>query len=156
MCGRGIMDFELLLKFIGYFSDYLAALSRALFTCFLDNLCLNICIHLPDLKHRPPWTFHNVERKLNFLEYSLQSFCTAYIKFPRFWTNFCFPLVSLGWSWWWRKWSETTQTLQLTYRLLLYGRMSTSVSTITACMRTSAIWQLSSANGRVVMYQCTV
>ena len=31
------MDSELLLKFIGYFADYLSALSRTLFN-FLDNL----------------------------------------------------------------------------------------------------------------------
>ena len=40
------MDSELLLKFIGYFPDYLSALSRTLFVffLFLDYLCRNNCI----------------------------------------------------------------------------------------------------------------
>ena len=37
------MDSELLLKFIGYFPDYLSALSSSRFTLFLDNLCRNSC-----------------------------------------------------------------------------------------------------------------
>ena len=36
------MDSELLLKFIGYFPDYLSALSRTLYAV-LDNLCRNSC-----------------------------------------------------------------------------------------------------------------
>ena len=42
--GRGIMNSELSLKFIGYFPDYLSALSRTLLG-FFDNLCRNSCIH---------------------------------------------------------------------------------------------------------------
>ena len=37
------MDFELLLKFIGYFPDYLSALSRTLLRSF-GHLCRNSCI----------------------------------------------------------------------------------------------------------------
>ena len=47
-----IMDSELLLKFIGYFADYLSALSRTLLRFFLDNLCRNSCIYLSS--HFPP------------------------------------------------------------------------------------------------------
>ena len=40
----GNMDSELLSKFIGYFPDYLSALSRTLLRFFLNNLCRNSCI----------------------------------------------------------------------------------------------------------------
>ena len=42
----GNMDSELLLKFIGYFPDYLLALLCRLLCFFLDTLCQNICIQM--------------------------------------------------------------------------------------------------------------
>ena len=49
------MDSQLLLKFIGYFPDYLSALSRT-FTLFLDNLCRHRCIpNVAGQKHDTDW-----------------------------------------------------------------------------------------------------
>ena len=39
LCGQGIMDSALLLKCIGYFSDYPFGIVVYVFMLFLDNLC---------------------------------------------------------------------------------------------------------------------